>query len=124
MAIEAVVALINYGCTQKEIRFLLGNDPTITKFGHAYDSMLNGIHALALEEFSSFNASNSNSHALLYIGQTHHKSGDLISAGHVFSKLRRLEPFWIDGMDQYAMILENVWIEIDFRMDPSVYSLD
>ncbi|KAJ3357056.1 Anaphase-promoting complex subunit 7 [Kappamyces sp. JEL0680] len=102
-ALEALVALVNYGCSQKEVRLLIGQDGMVATFGTAYDALQNGSHQ---DGFMSFQ-SNNNVFALSYLAQVYRKSGDVISALQTYAKIRRLEPHWLDDMDCYGLLLHD-----------------
>lgn len=44
---------------------------------------------------------------LALVAHVQRKAGDVISAIHTYSRIRRLDPCWIQDMDYYAVLLES-----------------
>jgi anaphase-promoting complex subunit 7 len=107
-AIAAVISLLNYGVSSKEIRPMLPPDTFISKIANAYHLSHSNTFPGALNEMRQLQEEHTgNPWILCLLGQMLRKSGDSHGAKQLFVKLRRLEPDWVEGMDVFAAILRD-----------------
>jgi tetratricopeptide (TPR) repeat protein len=107
-AIEAVVSLLNYGVSSKEIRPMLPPDTFFTRIANAYHLSHSNSLPGALNEMRQLQEEHSsNPWMLCLLGQMLRKAGDNHAAKQLYVKLRRLEPDWVEGMDVFAVILRE-----------------
>jgi tetratricopeptide (TPR) repeat protein len=105
---ECVISLLDYGVSFKEIRPLLIDDSVVSKFANAYYSSLNNSYSVALQTFTALGQQyKGNPFLLAHTAQTYQRSGDIHTCQQIFTKIRRLDPDAIEGLDTFAFILRQ-----------------
>lgn len=107
MAIQVIFKLLEHGSSFKELQPLI-NDPFVEKYAKAQHQMHTHHLNESLATFRELEDTHRNNvYILSSIAEVYYRSGDFYAARDVYSKIRRLEPEFIEGMDIFAYILSQ-----------------